>query len=384
MKRAWILLALLGAPVSAAAQLPMATFENYWPEEWLDRFDEADNAVRFSSGSITGATMYLAEDVKVTRSLTETLTFRYRHHFESGLIERVKSESDAWRGQYGLFEMESRVAAAWFLSGLALPSYDKRVTGLGVALTYRQSARSFAKISLLHALFARNVQSYYDNAEYGRRYAVPATYVHFETMRELTQALSLSAEAQWFRQAYAYYGTAGYGIVDEVNLLWRAKLAWKTEGFGTVRARFEGEDGYTYEELSCDGRLGRFHLRPSAGYGFWRERQSDFFTDTFRHWNVYTDTLLQVGDGVEMGMGYGREQPLSGWLPRFRSALPIQRLYTWIDEPFYLNHIRLLLEWNMRPDLMVFIWFTIEDQDFKLANIAWWGRLLRVQAQFRF
>ena len=361
----------------------MVPFDGYWPEPWLERFAAADNAVRFSTGSISGETMYLVEDVKMTRPLSDTLAFGYAHHFESGMIERFRPESDAWRGSYGLFTVERAFAGPWRAAALFHPTYDKRVSGGGAAAEYRSGPRGFARLSFLYAFFARNVQPYYNSAEYSRRYDWPGTWLHVSAACPLADSLDLTGEAQLFRQRYRYWGSVATGTVDEWNLLWNAKLRWLVSGSDALRFRLDGEDKRGHAEVSYDGHAGRLHLREAAGYGFYRLRQSEYFTDTFLYWNVVADVLYVPGDAA-FGMGFGHDHPTSGWMTRFRSVLPIERVQGWDYPPVYVNHIRFLADWQVRDDFQIHFWFTLETQTFDFENFIFWGRLIRVQAEFHF
>lgn len=367
-----------------AAEFPMTTYEDYWPEPWLEEFNDADNGFRFSSGSISGETMYLVEDAKVRRSLSDWLDFRYVQHFESGLIERARPESDAWRGNYGVLELDGKWNNGWYAGPIFNPTYDKRVSSLGATFGFRRASREFWRVSAAFAFDARNVQFYYNNEEYSRRYDIPGTWLYAQTVWPLAPRWELWAEGQYFRQLYRYWGEVANGVLNETNLLARAKLRYDLGGQNAARLRYEQEDRRGYVEASYDGYAGRFHLRDSAGYGYYRLRQSDFFSDTYLQWNFFLDTLVKLEGGPEIGLGFGHEEPTSNWMDRFRSPLPIERTQYWAGPPAYWSHIRFLADWRVRGDFKINIFFTFETQVFDFQNFLFWGRLLRVQAEFHF
>lgn len=121
---------------------------NSYARAWREAWDAGDNRFRFRLGSNEVAEWFVEEELKLSASLNERFRFRFHH----ARLLRYTTEQIPW----DVLEFEGHVHKQLFASFYARPSFDKRVSSLGLMLQLRQAVNRYAKLSVEWPGFMRN------------------------------------------------------------------------------------------------------------------------------------------------------------------------------------------------------------------------------------
>lgn len=118
----------------ARADYPLRLYDGPWNEDFQEWWDDADNAFRWTTGSITTANQFLRSEVKLTRSMAP-FVIHYDHLVESDLIGHATYDPYAPHSDYGVFRVDwFGPLAPYYLSALIHMNYYKSYGAGGIGL----------------------------------------------------------------------------------------------------------------------------------------------------------------------------------------------------------------------------------------------------------